>query len=40
MAAINDLINQIDDEELKRRITHELDNLLNRKKFGLVFGDH
>lgn len=40
MAAINDLINQIDDEELKRRITHELDNLLNRKKFGLVFEEH
>ncbi len=40
MAAINDLINQIEDEELKRRITHELDNLLNRKKFGLVFEEH
>ena len=36
MAAINDLINQIEDEELKRRITHELDNLLNRKKLNVV----
>ncbi len=40
MAAINDLINQIDDEELKKRITQELEKLTNQKKFGLVFEEH
>ena len=40
MAAINDLINQIDDEELKKRITQELEKLTNKKKFGLVFEEH
>ena len=29
MAAINDLISQIDDEELKKRITEELEKLTN-----------
>lgn len=40
MAALNDLINQIEDEELKRRINQELDKLTKQKKFGLVFEDH
>lgn len=40
MAAINDLISQIDDEELKKRITEELYKLTNQKKFGLVFEEH
>ncbi len=40
MAAINDLISQIDDEELKKRITEELEKLTNQKKFGLVFEEH
>ncbi len=40
MAAINDLISQIDDEELKKRITQELEKLTNQKKFGLVFEEH
>lgn len=40
MAAINDLISQIDDEELKKRITEELEKLTNQKKFGLVFEGH
>ena len=40
MAAITDLINQIDDEELKKRITQELEKLTNQKKFGLVFEEH
>ena len=40
MAAINDLISQIDDEELKKRITEELEKLTNQKKFGLVFDEH
>lgn len=37
MAAINDLINQIDDLELRERIKTEVDKLSKQKKFGLVF---
>ena len=40
MAAINDLINQIDDLELRDRIKSEVDKLSKQKKFGLVFEDH
>ncbi|MBP5603741.1 MAG: hypothetical protein J6X78_13540 [Treponema sp.] len=40
MAAINELINQIQDEELKRRIEQELDKITKQKKFGLVFEEH
>lgn len=40
MAAINDLINQIDDLELRERIKAEVDKLSKQKKFGLVFEDH
>ncbi len=40
MAAINDLINKIEDPELRRRIEEELKRLLKQKKFGLVFEDH
>lgn len=40
MAAINDLINQIDDLELRERIKTEVDKLSKHKKFGLVFEDH
>lgn len=40
MAAINDLINQIDDRELRERIKAEVDKLSKQKKFGLVFEDH
>lgn len=40
MAAINDLINQIDDLELRERIKAEVDKLAKHKKFGLVFEDH
>lgn len=40
MSAINDLIAQIDDEELRQRIDSELKRLLKQKKFGLVFEDH
>lgn len=40
MAAINDLINQIDDRELRDRIKAEVDKLSKQKKFGLVFEDH
>ena len=37
MSALRDLIGQIDNEELKRRITQEVDVLTKHKKFGLVF---
>lgn len=37
MSAINDLVNQIENEELKERIQAELDKMAKQKKFGLVF---
>lgn len=40
MAAINDLINKIDDLELRERIKAEVDKLSKQKKFGLVFENH
>ena len=40
MAAINELISQIKDEDLRRRIETEVDKLTKQKKFGLVFEDH
>ena len=40
MAAINDLINQIDNPELRSRIEAELNRMNKQKKFGLVFEDH
>ena len=40
MAALDDLIQQIKDQELRDRIQKEADNLLKQKKFGLVFEDH
>lgn len=40
MAAINDLIEQIEDEGLRQRINEELRRLLKQKKFGLVFEEH
>ncbi|MDY6084167.1 MAG: DNA methyltransferase [Dialister sp.] len=40
MAAINDLISQIKDEELRNRIQAEVNKLSKQKKFGLVFEDH
>ena len=40
MAAINDLINQIDDVGLRERIQKEVDKLAKQKKFGLVFEEH
>lgn len=40
MSALSDLINQIDDEELKKRITNEINKLTEQKKFGLVFEEH
>ena len=40
MSALRDLIGQIDNEELKRRITQEVDVLTKQKKIGLVFEEH
>ena len=40
MAAINDLISQIQDPELRERIQKEVNKLAKQKKFGLVFEDH
>lgn len=40
MAAINDLIAQIEDIALRERIAKEVDRLSKQKKFGLVFEEH
>lgn len=40
MAAIDDLIAQISDDDLRRRIAVEVGRLIKNKKFGLVFEDH
>ena len=40
MAAINDLINQIQDPALRAKIEQEVEKLTKQKKFGLVFEEH
>lgn len=40
MAAIHDLLAQIQDEALRKRIEQEVDKLSKQKKFGLVFEEH
>ena len=40
MAAINDLISQIENQELRDRIQAELNKMNKQKKFGLVFEEH
>jgi adenine-specific DNA-methyltransferase len=40
MAAINDLVAQIQDEDLRQQIEAELKRVMKHKKFGLVFEDH
>ncbi len=40
MAAINELINQIENADLRERIQKEVDKLAKQKKFGLVFEEH
>ena len=40
MAAIDDLIQQIQDPVLRERIRAEVDDLAKQKKFGLVFENH
>lgn len=40
MAAIDDLIAQIEDPALRDRLREEVDRLTKEKKFGLVFEEH
>ena len=40
MAAIDDLIAQIEDPALRGRIAEEVGRLAKQKKFGLVFEEH
>lgn len=40
MAAINDLISQIENPELRTRIQQEVTKMSKQKKFGLVFEEH
>lgn len=40
MAALNDLINQVQDKALRERLMAEAARLTKQKKFGLVFEEH
>ena len=40
MATINDLINQIENETLRKRIQEEVSRMAKQKRFGLVFEEH
>ena len=40
MAAVDDLIAQIEDKALRERLRTEMNRLTKEKKFGLVFEDH
>lgn len=40
MSALKDLINQIENQELRDRVQQEVDRLLGQKKFGIVYEDH
>lgn len=40
MAAIHDLLAQVQDQALRERIEKEIDKLSKTKKFGLVFEEH
>lgn len=40
MAAIDDLISQVEDKALRKRLREEADRLTKEKKFGLVFEEH
>lgn len=40
MAALNDLINQVEDKTLRERLMQEATRLTKQKKFGLVFEEH
>lgn len=40
MAALDDLINQIEDKSLRDRIAKEVERITKQRKFGLVFENH
>jgi len=40
MAALTDLINQVEEKTLRERLLREADRLTKQKKFGLVFEEH
>ncbi|GAB6174469.1 hypothetical protein JCM15765_39470 [Paradesulfitobacterium aromaticivorans] len=40
MAALTDLINQVEDKTLQERLLQEAARLSKQKKFGLVFEEH
>ena len=40
MAALTDLINQVEDKALRERLLQEAERLSKQKKFGLVFEEH
>lgn len=40
MAAIHDLLAQVQDEALRARLEQEINRLSKTKKFGLVFEEH
>ena len=40
MAAIHDLLAQVQDEALRTRLEQEINRLSKTKKFGLVFEEH
>ena len=40
MAAIHDLLAQVQDEALRTRLEQEINRLSKQKKFGLVFEEH
>ena len=40
MAAIHDLLAQVQDEALRARLEQEINRLTKQKKFGLVFEEH
>ena len=40
MAALNDLINQVEDKALRERLMQEATRLTKQKKFGLIFEEH
>ena len=40
MAAIHDLLAQVQDEALRERLQKEIEKLEKTKKFGLVFEEH
>lgn len=40
MAAIHDLLAQVQDQALRERIEKEIEKLSKTKKFGLVFEEH